>query len=151
MTNTNDKDTDTVPETPNICYIFEILMTHSFQIWWWYRHPRHPVHTGHPFSVIESTLEGRVYHRFRDFLDMNCLGLIYHTQRDSGNLDAQNSQRNLWLWYNFSSLEGRLTLTLTLTLMKFWYLRRTIFFSSAKRDHFTGSISKLKTEKSQVF
>ena len=23
-----------VPETPNLCYIFEILMTHSFQIWW---------------------------------------------------------------------------------------------------------------------
>ena len=30
----NDKDTEKVPETPNLCYIFEILMTHSFQIWW---------------------------------------------------------------------------------------------------------------------
>ena len=29
-----DKDTEKVPETPNLCYIFEILMTHSFQIWW---------------------------------------------------------------------------------------------------------------------
>ena len=27
-----DKDTDKVPEKPNICYIFEILMTYSFQI-----------------------------------------------------------------------------------------------------------------------
>ena len=27
-----DKDTEKVPETPNLCYIFEILMTHSFQI-----------------------------------------------------------------------------------------------------------------------
>ena len=30
--NNNDKNTDKVPETPDICYIFEILMTHSFQI-----------------------------------------------------------------------------------------------------------------------
>ena len=28
----NDKDNDKVPEKPNICYIFEILMTYSFQI-----------------------------------------------------------------------------------------------------------------------
>ena len=27
-----DKDTDKLPEKPNICYIFEILMTYSFQI-----------------------------------------------------------------------------------------------------------------------
>ena len=27
-----DKDTDKIPETANICYILEILMTHSFQI-----------------------------------------------------------------------------------------------------------------------
>ena len=27
-----DKDTETVPGTPNLCYIFEILMTHSLQI-----------------------------------------------------------------------------------------------------------------------
>ena len=27
-----DKNTDKVPETPDIGYIFEILMTHSFQI-----------------------------------------------------------------------------------------------------------------------
>ena len=27
-----DNDTEKVPETPNLCYIFEILMTHSFQI-----------------------------------------------------------------------------------------------------------------------
>ena len=27
-----DKDTEKVPETPNLCYIFEILMTHSLQI-----------------------------------------------------------------------------------------------------------------------
>ena len=25
----NDKDNDKIPETANICYIFEILMTHS--------------------------------------------------------------------------------------------------------------------------
>ena len=30
--NDKDKDTDKVPETLNICYVFEILMTHSFQI-----------------------------------------------------------------------------------------------------------------------
>ena len=30
----NDKDTDKAHEKPNICYIFEILMTYSFQIWW---------------------------------------------------------------------------------------------------------------------
>ena len=30
--NDKDKDTDKVPETPDICYIFEILMTHSFKI-----------------------------------------------------------------------------------------------------------------------
>ena len=30
--NDKDKDTEKVPETPNLCYIFEILMTHSFQI-----------------------------------------------------------------------------------------------------------------------
>ena len=28
----DDKDTDKVSETPNICYIFELLMTHTFQI-----------------------------------------------------------------------------------------------------------------------
>ena len=28
----NDKDTEKVPETPKLCYIFEILMTHSLQI-----------------------------------------------------------------------------------------------------------------------
>ena len=27
-----DKDTEKVPETPNLCYIFEILMTHLLQI-----------------------------------------------------------------------------------------------------------------------
>ena len=27
-----DKDTDKIPKTANICYILEILMTHSFQI-----------------------------------------------------------------------------------------------------------------------
>ena len=32
--NDKDKYTDKVPEKPNICYIFEILMTYSFQIWW---------------------------------------------------------------------------------------------------------------------
>ena len=32
--NDKDKDTDKVPQTLNICYVFEILMTHSFQIWW---------------------------------------------------------------------------------------------------------------------
>ena len=32
--NNKDKDTEKVPEKPNLCYIFEILMTHSFQIWW---------------------------------------------------------------------------------------------------------------------
>ena len=26
-----DQDSDKVSEAPNICYIFEILMTHSFQ------------------------------------------------------------------------------------------------------------------------
>ena len=30
--NDKDKDTDKVPGTPNMCYIFEILMTYSFQI-----------------------------------------------------------------------------------------------------------------------
>ena len=30
--NDKDKDTEKVPETPTLCYIFEILMTHSFQI-----------------------------------------------------------------------------------------------------------------------
>ena len=30
--NNKDKDTDKVPETLNICYAFEILMNHSFQI-----------------------------------------------------------------------------------------------------------------------
>ena len=30
--NDKDKDTDKVPETPNTCYIFEILKTHSLQI-----------------------------------------------------------------------------------------------------------------------
>ena len=30
--NDKDIDTDKVPETLNICYVFEILMTHSFQI-----------------------------------------------------------------------------------------------------------------------
>ena len=30
--NGKDKDTDRVAEVPSICYIFEILMTHSFQI-----------------------------------------------------------------------------------------------------------------------
>ena len=30
--NGKDKDTDKVHETPGICYNFEILMTHSFQI-----------------------------------------------------------------------------------------------------------------------
>ena len=30
--NHKDKDTDKVPETLDICYIFEILMTHSFQV-----------------------------------------------------------------------------------------------------------------------
>ena len=30
--NDKDKDTDKVPETLNICYVFEILMIHSFQI-----------------------------------------------------------------------------------------------------------------------
>ena len=30
--NDKDNDTDEVPEKPNICYIFEILMTYSFQI-----------------------------------------------------------------------------------------------------------------------
>ena len=29
--NDKDKDTDKVSETPNICYIFEILMTDAFQ------------------------------------------------------------------------------------------------------------------------
>ena len=32
--NDKDKDTDKVPEKRNISYIFEILMTHSFQLWW---------------------------------------------------------------------------------------------------------------------
>ena len=27
-----DKDTDNVPKKPYICYVFEILMTYSFQI-----------------------------------------------------------------------------------------------------------------------
>ena len=30
--NDKDKDKDKVPEIPSICYIFEILMTYSFQI-----------------------------------------------------------------------------------------------------------------------
>ena len=30
--NDKEKDTDKVPEKTNICYIFEILMTYSFQI-----------------------------------------------------------------------------------------------------------------------
>ena len=30
--NDKDKDTDKVPDKPKICYIFEILMTYSFQI-----------------------------------------------------------------------------------------------------------------------
>ena len=30
--NNKDKDIDKVPKKPNICYIFEILMTYSFQI-----------------------------------------------------------------------------------------------------------------------
>ena len=30
--NDKDKYTDKVPEKPNICYIFEVLMTYSFQI-----------------------------------------------------------------------------------------------------------------------
>ena len=30
--NEKEIDTDKVPEIPSICYIFEILMTHSFQI-----------------------------------------------------------------------------------------------------------------------
>ena len=29
-----DEDTDKVQENPNICYIIEILMTYSVQIWW---------------------------------------------------------------------------------------------------------------------
>ena len=30
--NDKENDTDKVPEKPNTCYIFEILMTYSFQI-----------------------------------------------------------------------------------------------------------------------
>ena len=55
---------------PNICYIFEILMTYSFQIWWKIPHPSHPVHASHPgypVPVIRSVLQGRVYHRFGIF------------------------------------------------------------------------------------
>ena len=68
--NDKDKDTDKVPETLNICYVFEILMTHSFQIWWLIPHPGHPghpVYPGYPVSVILSVLQGRVYHRFGIF------------------------------------------------------------------------------------
>ena len=62
-----------MPETPNLCYIFEILMTHSFQIKLKIPHTGHPVHTGHPdhpgypVPVIHSVLQGRVYHRFGIF------------------------------------------------------------------------------------
>ena len=59
-----DKDTEKVPETPNSCYIFEILMTHSFQIWWYLT-----VILFKPVTqVIESVLQGWVYHRYGIFL-----------------------------------------------------------------------------------
>ena len=46
-------------------------MTYSFQIWWWIPHPGHPVHASHPSYpvwVIQSVLQGWVYHRFGIFL-----------------------------------------------------------------------------------
>ena len=74
-TTTKTKTQTKCPKNPT-CYIFEILMTYSVQIWWWIPHPGHPVHAGHPGypgPVIKSVLQGRVYHRFGIFKLSICL------------------------------------------------------------------------------
>ena len=65
--NDKDKDTPKLSELPSTSHIFEILVTHSFQIWWHSCHPIHPDHSGHPVHFIESVLQGRVYYYFGIF------------------------------------------------------------------------------------
>ena len=80
---------------------------------------------------------------------MTCLGVIYHIQKDSWSLGAQNPQNNARLLKLFVGLRG------IRILMKFQYFWQTTFFL-AKWDYSTGGksvlpVSKLKTGKSQFF
>ena len=93
--NDKEKDSDKVPEKPNICYSFEILMTYSFQIWWYIPHPGHPDHVSHP-GYIRSVLQGLVYHRFGIFLVFSLI--------DSGGRSASTFSTWLrWWWWDEKS------------------------------------------------
>ena len=40
--NDKDKDTERITESLTVCYIFGILMTQAFQVWWWIPPTGHP-------------------------------------------------------------------------------------------------------------
>ena len=70
---------------------------------------------------------------FQILLEMTCLGIICHIQKVSWSLDAKNPPKKC---LTFETL-FRQRFVWPSSLMKFWYFRRTLFFS-AKPEKFTG-------------
>ena len=52
--NDKDKDAERITESLTVCYIFGILMTQAFQVWWWIPPPGQPHHPRHPTKSVFS-------------------------------------------------------------------------------------------------
>ena len=53
--NDKDKDAERITESLTVCYIFGILTTQAFQVWWWIPppgQPHHPCHPRHPVTPL---------------------------------------------------------------------------------------------------
>ena len=98
-----------------------------------------------PLSPITIS-RGWVELGFKFFLEITCLGVICHIQKDLWSLDSKNPPKNLWL-LNFLLVDEVFRPVHKGPHMKFCYFRQAIFFQRKSVLPFSNFI----TEKSLVF
>ena len=75
---------------------------------------------------------------FQIFLEITCLGMIYHFQKDSWSLDDKNTPRQWWTLFNFSLVGEASDLVRKVNPYEILVIPTNFVLFSAKWDDCTG-------------